>query len=667
MAKRRGRGADGRPSRDSARPRGGEKKSQPRRPRKPPPSDDEQSVTGDQSGDRVEHLPKPGERPNRGEIFQKVHREIRDLREACGQCRYRRICAFAPVKFQTEVQKEKRSVHRHEKILKDGLRKISRLDGDWENALVAMLTGREKDALLAACLLSIAWKKRPASLVKLINYTQERCDVDGLKADLAEASSADATGLQPGQGIDPDALQCRMFRGQVIRMASFSTHDEVLKSMQDLLVLNADDDGRLFQYEAVGVLGLLVGRQLPPDRWIKGLQKDIKAPFLATFATRAPGNGGLDLFFPYRRGKRRSYLYLRRDPQGGERLSSIDKIRVDSLLHRMFLVFKSDTMKIHRIFKELCRHLNVRAGEYNVDHVLAGFERLERDDLLLLGFYAPALARAVGHYIGKQEFHRLVKFLYGLRTESGRRGEAVAAHEKVVQAREEWEALVEQLGKQTIKEIFSVLFRLNASYKKRVYTTTTYLKIGEVAYLLTAMAGWNPKGLEIELKQARKALAFVAYGLQPPGKWSRIRVGKIRRAYERLLDGGKTTLERGCEQGMRYMAALHGFEDFKRLEADVAADEDWSPTLSHVDLPAEIDASAEDFSEFEDSGDSMLVDAEEADELFIVVEDDEASESGRLKTQRMTKQRPPKFYDNEADEDDEDESDEDEIDISDIY
>ena len=43
-----------------------------------------------------------------------------------------------------------------------------------------------------------------------------------------------------------------------------------------------------------------------------------------------------------------------------------------------------------------------------------------------------------------------------------------------------------------VKSVFAVLFRLNTSYKKRVYTTTTYLKVGEVAYLLTAMAGWNP-------------------------------------------------------------------------------------------------------------------------------------------------------------------------------
>jgi len=113
----------------------------------------------------------------------------------------------------------------------------------------------------------------------------------------------------------------------------------------------------------------------------------------STFASRDPGNGAIDVFFPYRRGNKRSYLYLRRDRDGEVRFTSIDKVRVDSLLYRMFLVFNTDALKTHRIFKELCRHINVRAGKYNVHHVLAAFERLGRDDLLLLGIYAPALDR----------------------------------------------------------------------------------------------------------------------------------------------------------------------------------------------------------------------------------------------------------------------------------
>lgn len=572
-----------------------------------------------------------------------VRRVVGELREACSACGYRRICAFAPVKFQIDRRKKPRARHRHEPVLKKGLGKLTRLDGDWEKGLIMMLAGREKDALLAACLLSQAWRKDPRSVHKLIQYTAERCEVDRLKEELADQPSANETGLQPGMGIDPEKLQTRMFRGQVLRLVSFFPKPEVLQSMQDLLVLDADDEGRLFQYEAVSVLALLIGLNMTPAKWIKSLEKDVAGPFRATFATRDPGHGGLDAFFPYRRGKRRSYLYLRRDGGGNERLSSVDKIRIDSLLHRMFLVFEGDQMKTHRVFKELCRHLNVRAGEYNANHVLEGFDRLDRDDLLLLGVYAPALARAVGHFLGIPGYHELIKFLYQLRSDSGRRGEPkVAAHEKVVQHRDEWEDLVAKLGDKVIKDVFTVLFRLNASYKKRTYTTPTYLKIGEVAYLLTAMSGWNPKGLEIELKQGRKSLAFVAYGLQPPGKWSQIRIGKIRRAYERVLDMGKDEVERAGEQGMRYMSLLHGYESFEELEADAQLD-DWTPeALPRAELPSNLDAIHEDFSEFADSGEmSGVDDPTEDEELFVVVEDDDTDEDGRLITRRMKKLPPP--------------------------
>lgn len=577
---------------------------------------------------------------------------VGELRETCGSCGYRRLCAFAPVKLQIDRATKKGSRHRHEPMLKKGLKRLVQIEGDWERGLITMLAGREKDALLAACLLAEAWRKRPERLHELIVYTGDRCDVDGLKEMVGQRPSTDETALQPGMGIDPDKLQTRMFRGQVLRLASFFRDGDVLKAMQDLLVLDGDDEGRLFQYEAVSALALLIGRKMAPGKWIRGLESDAKGPFRATFATRDPGNGGLDAFFPYRRGKRRSYLYYRRDGAGNQRLSSIDKIRVDSLMHRIFLVFEGDAMKTHRVFKELCRHINVRAGEYNVNHVLDGFDRLDRDDLLLLGIYAPALARAVGHFLGIDSYHKLVKFLYALRSESGRRGGSkTPAHEKVVSSRDGWQAIIDDLGTDLIKSVFTVLFRLNASYTKRIYTTPTYLKIGEVAYLLTALAGWNPKGLEIELKQARKPLAFVAYGLQPPGKWSKIRVGKMRRAQDRLLDSGRESLERAVEQGMRYMALLHGYDSFDDLEADTRGEEWEAPTAASARLPAAIEVDEEDFSEFEDSQDSGIDEFEEGEELFVVVDDHETDETGRLRTQRMKKAEQPSDWGMASDDD----------------
>ena len=585
-------------------------------------------------------LPRDGRPAPLDATAREVRRIVGELREGCSGCPYRRVCVFAPVKLQIELQDSSAARHGHAKFLRQGLARLSEVGGDWRGALVGIFTGREKDALLAGCLLSETWRKDTTGLHRLIEYTHERCEVERLKQELAdrEPPSGPPSDEQALPGVDPRQLAERMFRGQVIRAASFLKDEEALRAMQTLLVLDHDEEQRLFQYEAVGALGLLIGRRLSGTKWIQSLERDASSPFRATFACRDPGNGAIDVFFPYRRGKRRSYLYLRRDRGGKEYLSSIDKVRIDSLLYRVFLVFDSDEGKTHRVFKELCRHLNVRAGRYNVNHVLEGFQRLKRDDLLLLAIYAPALARAVGHYLGLPDLHLLVKFLYQLRSESGRRGERhVPAHAKVVETREEWAQLVEDLGPDMIKEVFTLLFRLNSSYKKRVYTTPTYLKTGEVAYLLTALAGWNPKGLEIELKQGKKPLAYVAYGLQRPGKWSQIRVGKLARARERMNDAGRDELVKAAEQGMHYMAVLHGYRSFEELER-AASGADWSPPErfpSKLDVP--LAKSEDEFSEYQDDGESGEVEAPTEgsdDELLMVVEDDQTDENGRLLTRR---------------------------------
>lgn len=609
-------------------------------PRRERPARDEVSESLVVLGAGPELLPKAGTPLHLDAAERDVRRVVGELREVCGGCGYRRICAFAPAKLQVEVKAEPKARHRHAKVLADGLERLRAIEGNWERGLVRMLAAREKDALLAGCLLSQAWRRDPTPLQELIRYTAERCDVEALKG--AAADRPEGQRLAPGQGVDPEALQTRMFRGQVLRLASFFPDEDVLKAMQDLLVLDADEDNRLLQYEAVAALALLVGRSLPGTKWIKALERDAPGPFRATFAARDPGGGAIDVFFPYRHGRKRSYLYLRRNPDGAESISSIDKIRIDSLLYRVFLVFGTDEMKTHRVFKELCRHINVRAGKYNVNHVLAGFERLSRDDLLLLGIYAPALARAVGHYLGSKDYHQLVKLLYQVRGESEDGGQP--AHAKVLEQREAWAEVVRAVGVDTVKGMFALLFRLNASYAKRAYTTPTYLKVGEVAYLLTAISGWNPKGLEIELKQGKKPLAAVAYGLQPPSKWSRLRVGKLRRALDRAKDLDRDGFARAVEQGMRYMALLHGFDSFDRLERE-AEDEAWVPSNRAPKALPVAAASAEEFSEFEPEPESdlgELVDdgsgeSSEDDEVLVVVDDDQLGPDGRLKTQRMSR------------------------------
>jgi hypothetical protein len=545
----------------------------------------EESAADDPGFGQDDLLPRLGGPQGRGEADRAVRAVIAEFREACGACRYRRICGFAPVAFQIErVRDGETARHAHHRVLKAGVARLEKIPG-WDKALLAVLAEREKDALLGGCLLATAWAKTPEKMTRLIEYTAHRCDVAGLREEASReppepvAEDEDEGGGGDDEGprrpiglgaIDPEKLRARMFRGQVLRATAFGRSVDELRRLKDLLVLATDEEGRLFQYEAVAALSLLVGVQRPGAKWIEELEAKALSPFRATFGARDAGDGAIDVFFPYRRGKRRSYLYFRRDKQGAESIASVDKIRADSLLSRAFVTFDGDEKKTWRVFKELCRHLNVRAGQMNADHVLLGFERLSRDDLLLLGLYAPALARAVGHFTGVEDYHHLVKFLYKLRAESGRRGgPRVSAHEKVAQARDEWRTLRGAIGDDFIKEVFGLLFRLNSSYVKASYTTDTYIKIGEVAYLLTAAAGWNPRGLELELKKAKKPLALIAYGLQPPDKWSKLRVGKLARALERIEERDpdeRHALERALEVGKRYMARGHGYETFGALE-----------------------------------------------------------------------------------------------------
>jgi hypothetical protein len=541
-------------------------------PGKEPPASRDESTMGFAEGDL---LPKMGGPSGRGEADRAVRAIVGELREACGACAYRRICGFAPVAYQIRRSRDGEGArHAHHAVLKAGVARLEAIKG-WHKALLALLAEREKDALLSGCLLATAWAKRPDKMQRLVEYTASRCNVPKLREEAAAEKPAshseddDHDSESPKRhdfgAIDPEKLRARMFRGQVLRALSFGRSPDDLRSIKDLLVLSSDDEGRLFQYEAVAALALLVGTKRPGAKWIGELESKALATFRATFGARDAGGSAIDIFFPYRRGKRRSYLYFRRDGQGVESIVSADKIRTDSLLYRTFRVFDSDEKKTWRVFKELCRHLNVRAGKMNADMVLAGFERLQRDDLLLLGMYAPALSRAVGHFIRVEDYHLLVKFLYKLRAESGRKGgPRVPAHEKVAQAHDEWRSLRGALGEEFVKEVFALLFRLNASYLKSSYTTDTYIKIGEVAYLLTAAAGWNPKGLELELKKPRKALALIAYGLQPPDKWSTIRVKHLARAREQV--GDDADLVRAAEIGCRYMAKSHRFETFADLE-----------------------------------------------------------------------------------------------------
>src|SRR5581483_2960842 len=126
-------------------------------------------------------LPRLGGPMGRGESDRAVRAVVAEFREACGACRYRRICGFAPVAFQIERSRGgDEARHAHHRVLKAGVERLLQIPG-WEKSLFALFAEREKDALLAGCLLATAWGKTPQKMAKLIEYTAKRCDVPALR------------------------------------------------------------------------------------------------------------------------------------------------------------------------------------------------------------------------------------------------------------------------------------------------------------------------------------------------------------------------------------------------------------------------------------------------------------------------------------------------------
>lgn len=499
---------------------------------------------------------------------------FKELRETCQACSYRRLCSFAPVALHIQRTTNPDARHTHYKILRYGLKKLVATGDNWYVTLLNIMAERERDGHLAGCLLAEAWSSYPDRMAELLN------EVKDLSAPLlVNRPTIDEAGharrLAPGQGVDPRMLRAQVFRGQLVRAASFLEDEELFNATFHSLEFIPDEEGRLHQHEIVAALTLLITDDISANEWVSELDEVAKEPFRATFAWKLSGEDAISIFFPYRRGKKRSYLYLDRDDDGLETITSIAKQPLYALLPNLFKVFDDDEKKIYRVFKEICRHINVRAGNYAAEEMLRGFIELEREDLMLFAVYAPALARAVGSYLDVANFDVMIKFLYRLRADSSRRNpNAQAAHEKIFAARADWGNVLDKVGAKIIREFFKILFRLNNSYLKRVYTTSTFIKLGEAAYLLTALAGWNAKGLDVELKN-RKPLAFIAYGMQPPNKLSAVRARKFARVMDKYEDDPE--LWRSLEIGARMMAEIHGFESFEALHAAALEGDDLAP------------------------------------------------------------------------------------------
>jgi hypothetical protein len=143
-------------------------------------------------------------------------------------------------------------------------------------------------------------------------------------------------------------------------------------------------------------------------------------------------------------------------------------------------------------------------------------------------------------------------------------------------------SILELYGKEPFAQLCRAVFRIAESYRAGPASSDLIYKIGEVAYLLTAVQGFNAKGLELSLS-GRNPLAFIAYGLQPVAPKES---GALAYRYRRLSEArarlaatngnGKAhdanvDLVWAIDQGLAYMAATHGFETVEALAKAAAA------------------------------------------------------------------------------------------------
>jgi hypothetical protein len=506
---------------------------------------------------------------------------IQAAREACPACPYYAVCPLAPVFLQTEAPRGERKPHPHGRTLEMFLSRGRTSSANFERDLLGAMSGADEGlALIAGCLLAQQHWDEPARLVSLLETINDR-------AARAAGRSSERRELTPLE----EHLQ---------RAAALLQHPDVPRLLSAEARLKRPDR-EVTVFEAMRLMSRLIAGEPPATWWLNAVHPDDRPAFEASFVMRDKGAGddsltagSLDLFFSARAGSRSLVFYYRRDAATMKQaLLAVTSVRADSLLKRLFKVFDTDRKKTHRLFGKICRGLNNGYKDLDKKMLWEGLKQLEREHLVILALYAPRLGKFVEKRAKFAGLYRLVKFLHlnveseapsehresggAHRSDGEGRSETGAkkAHEHVFDRREQVGTILETYGKEPFLKLCRALFGIAEAYRPGPDSADIIYKIGEVCYLLTAVEGFNPKGLEVSLA-GRNPLAFIAYGLQPaapkeagPGRRYRRMVEARARVEQREASNGdadqKRELLRAIDQGLLYMAKIHGFETVDAL------------------------------------------------------------------------------------------------------
>lgn len=454
----------------------------------------------------------------------------------CRQCELAAVCAMAPTFLRLGAGRGERRPHPSAEELSSVALVLRGSDPSCSRGLLkAMADPDPARAHAAGCLLASVWWDTPEKIVPFIEAIAEKAG-----------------------GKSPRPLAS--YEGQIVRVAALLQPPGLGALLsRPHPVGRAEDPEEVDAYGAIRAIASLLSRELTPAEWAGALEAADPLATRCSFVLREPDEGEtLDLFFAARLGGKTAVFYLRRDAAGDERLTSIDAVRVSSILARLFKVFDSDERKCYRLFAKICRYLNKHAEEFSAARLLEGFRSLTKDDLFVLAMYAPNLARLMERQLEWNGLYRLVKYLHNFKgvwpQEPGRASEA---HAKVFSHRRKLLDLVQGIGRDTFKDFCRTLFRIAAAFHDAPHLSSVMFRLGEVAYFMTALVGLNPKGLEISL-EGENPLAYIAYGMQPPSKTPEKRYQRLRRVAERFA--GSSPEVNSVRQGLYYMAKTHGFQ-----------------------------------------------------------------------------------------------------------
>jgi len=472
-------------------------------------------------------------------------------REACPACPYYNVCPLAPVMLQAEARPGERRPHPHGRTLELFMARLRKASEFPERDLLAAMSGEDEGlALVSGCLLAVANQADPSKLRILLESINARA----ARSEKVRLLSTFEEHLQRAAALAQDPGVPSLLRGP-FRLRR--------------------PDREVTAYEALRLIARLVAGESPALWWLEAVHEEDRPAFEASFVVRdrtpgedsATGPGSIDCFFTARAGGRSAVFYYRRDSESRKQaLVPAEGVRADSLLKRMFKVFDSDARKTHRLFAKLCRGLNNGYKTLDKKMLWEGLKSLEREHLVVLALYAPRLAKFVEKRAQFRGLYRLVKFLH-MNVADDENG--IPAHVKVFERRAQVGTILDMYGKESFLKLCRYLFGIAEAYRPGPGSADLIFKIGEVAYLLTAVQGFNPRGLEIALA-GTNALAFTAYGLQPPlGKegGALYRYKRLLAARERVLGlpaegkADKGALLRAIDQGFAYMAVVHGYED----------------------------------------------------------------------------------------------------------